>query len=48
MFSWKEKNEEIKASNAVFLDEGVPGKGRTFQCRFLEAGLVKYSFGVCF
>lgn len=42
MFKWK-----AKASNAVFLDEGVPGKGRTFQCRFLEAGLVKYSFGVC-
>lgn len=42
MFQWK-----AKASNAVFLDEGVPGKGRTFQCRFLEAGLVKYSFGVC-
>ena len=42
-FIWKDN----KASNAIFLDESVPGKGKAFKCRFLEAGLVKYSFGVC-
>lgn len=42
MFEWKEK-----ASNAILLDDNVGGKGKTFRTRFLQAGLVKYSFGVC-
>ena len=40
MFEWK-------ASNAVFLDENTGGKGKYFRARILQAGLVKYSFGVC-
>lgn len=48
MYKWeiKEKTNE-KATNAIFLDEATPGKGRYFKARFLETGLVKYSFGVC-
>lgn len=42
MFNWKQK-----ATNAIYLKEDNGGKGRTFESRFLEAGLVKYSFGVC-
>lgn len=42
MFSWKKK-----ATNAIYLKEDNGGKGRPFESRFLEAGLVKYSFGVC-
>lgn len=40
MFNWK-------AENQILLDEQVGGKGRRFETRFLQAGLVKYSFGVC-
>lgn len=40
MFNWK-------AENQILLDENVGGKGRHFSTRFLEPGLVKYSFGVC-
>ncbi len=36
----------MKAQN-IFLDENTGGKGRYFKSRFLQAGLVKYSFGVC-
>lgn len=42
MFNWKQK-----ATNAIYLKEDNGGKGRPFESRFLEAGLVKYSFGVC-
>lgn len=35
------------ASNATFLDENTGGKGKYFRARILQAGLVKYSFGVC-
>lgn len=42
MFNWKPK-----ATNAIYLKEDNGGKGRPFESRFLEAGLVKYSFGVC-
>ena len=31
----------------VFLDENTGGKGKYFKARFLQPGLVKYSFGVC-
>lgn len=37
----------MKASNATFLDESTGGKGKYFSARILQAGLVKYSFGVC-
>lgn len=37
----------MKASNATFLDESTGGKGKYFRARILQAGLVKYSFGVC-
>lgn len=36
----------MKAQN-IFLDENTGGKGRYFKARFLQPGLVKYSFGVC-
>lgn len=42
MFDWNPK-----AQNAIFLDENTGGKGRYFKARFLQSGLVKYSFGVC-
>ena len=42
MFEWKEK-----ASNAILLDDNVGGKGKCFRAKFLQPGLVKYSFGVC-
>lgn len=38
---------EWKATNAIYLDEEIAGKGRQFKCRFLVPGLVKYDFGVC-
>lgn len=38
---------EWKATNAIYLDDEVAGKGRQFKCRFLVPGLVKYDFGVC-
>lgn len=39
--------DQMKASNATFLDESTGGKGKYFRARILQAGLVKYSFGVC-
>lgn len=39
--------DQMKASNATFLDESTGGKGKYFSARILQAGLVKYSFGVC-
>ena len=39
--------DQIKASNATFLDDNTGGKGKYFRARILQAGLVKYSFGVC-
>ena len=42
MFNW-----QGKASNAILLDENTGSKGRYFKARFLQPGLVKYSFGVC-
>lgn len=42
-FEWKEK-----AVNGFYIDqEYVEGKGKYFRSRFLQPGLVKYSFGVC-
>lgn len=37
----------MEATNSIILGEDTGGKGRVFQSRFLQAGLVKYSFGVC-
>ena len=37
---------EWKAQNAIFLDNQTE-QGRPFKARFLQAGLVKYDFGVC-
>ena len=45
MFDWKVKN--IKATNAIFLGDKTEEEGRPFKARFLQAGLVKYDFGVC-
>lgn len=45
MFEWKVK--DIKATNAIFLAETGDNEGRPFKSRFLQAGLVKYDFGVC-
>ena len=42
MYEWK-----AKAVNQIFLDDNTGGKGRYFKSRFLQPGLVKYSFGVC-
>lgn len=39
--------DQMKASNATFLDDNTGGKGKYFRARILQAGLVKYSFGVC-
>ena len=39
---------DIKATNAIFLgDKQENGEQRPFKARFLQAGLVKYDFGVC-
>ena len=46
MFDWKIK-DEIIAANAIILGEKTEEKGRPFKARFLQAGLVKYNFGVC-
>ena len=46
MFDWKIK-DEIIAANAIILGEQTEEKGRPFKARFLQAGLVKYNFGVC-
>lgn len=42
MFNWK-----IKATNAIYLEDSNGQEGRPFKSRFLQAGLVKYDFGVC-
>ncbi len=42
VFQWR-----IKAVNAIFLDDQHRQEGRPFKSRFLQAGLVKYDFGVC-
>lgn len=41
-----EKLNKLTAQN-IFLDDNTGGKGRYFKSRFLQPGLVKYSFGVC-
>ena len=45
MFNWGVR-QDTKAVNAIILGEGSE-KGRPFKARFLQAGLVKYDFGVC-
>lgn len=45
MFNWGLRQDK-KAVNAIILGEGSE-KGRPFKARFLQAGLVKYDFGVC-
>nr|DAV00854.1 MAG TPA: protein of unknown function (DUF2213) [Caudoviricetes sp.] len=45
MFNWGLR-QDTKAVNAIILGEGSE-KGRPFKARFLQAGLVKYDFGVC-
>lgn len=45
MFNWGIR-QDTKAVNAIILGEGSE-KGRPFKARFLQAGLVKYDFGVC-
>lgn len=45
MFNWGLR-QDTKAINAIILGEGND-KGRPFKSRFLQAGLVKYDFGVC-
>lgn len=45
MFNWGIR-QDVKAVNAIILGEG-DNKGRPFKARFLQAGLVKYDFGVC-
>lgn len=42
MFNWK-----LKATNAIYLEDSNGHEGRPFKSRFLQAGLVKYDFGVC-
>lgn len=42
MFNWK-----LKATNAIYLEDANGQEGRPFKSRFLQAGLVKYDFGVC-
>lgn len=42
MFNWK-----LKATNAIYLEDATGQEGRPFKSRFLQAGLVKYDFGVC-
>ena len=46
MFNWKIK-QKITASNAIYLEDSNGQEGRPFKARFLQAGLVKYDFGVC-
>lgn len=46
MFKWVVKNK-ITASNAIYLEDSNGQEGRPFKARFLQAGLVKYDFGVC-
>lgn len=42
MFNWR-----LKATNAIYLEDSNGQEGRPFKSRFLQAGLVKYDFGVC-
>lgn len=42
-----EKFKGTLVAQNVFLDENTGGKGKYFKARFLQPGLVKYSFGVC-
>ncbi len=44
MYNWRGKH---KATNAIYLEDGNGQEGRPFKARFLQAGLVKYDFGVC-
>lgn len=37
----------MKANNRIEFNIDNKGKGRRFESRFIQAGLVKYSFGVC-
>lgn len=37
----------MKATNAIYLEDSAGVEGRPFKARFLQAGLVKYDFGVC-
>lgn len=46
MFKWKLQQTPI-AQNAIFLEDKNSQEGRPFKSRFLQAGLVKYDFGVC-
>lgn len=46
MFEWIVK-DNITAANAIYLEEKKGEEGRPFKARFLQAGLVKYDFGVC-
>ncbi len=39
--------DKIKAANAIYLEDANGTEGRPFKSRFLQAGLVKYDFGVC-
>lgn len=45
MFKWKLKAPIAK--NAIYLEDSNGKEGRPFKSRFLQAGLVKYDFGVC-
>lgn len=45
MFKWKLKAPVAK--NAIYLEDSNGKEGRPFKSRFLQAGLVKYDFGVC-
>lgn len=47
MYDWKTKEEDIKATNAIFLGDAKEEQGTPFRARFLQAGLVKYDFGIC-
>ena len=42
-----EKFKGTLTAQNVYLDENTGGKGKYFKARFLQPGLVKYSFGVC-
>lgn len=37
----------MKATNAIYLEDSAGVEGTPFKARFLQAGLVKYDFGVC-
>ena len=44
MYNWMGK---YKATNAIYLEDSNGQEGRPFKARFIQAGLVKYDFGVC-